>query len=167
LTTAGKNISTYFGIILFGLLLVAHLPFLDADPDINISYSRGPFTDEGLNTIQIRNLVNHGELNIEECDNLLKTPLFNFSLLIPFTIFGTSLVAGRLFILLFLIVILGLTSKQKYFRGIVMVFGLITLLEYHVFQFSHFVLAEMMAVTLTIFYLLFKSLRRSQRKKSN
>jgi len=87
LTTAGKNISTYFGIILFGLLLVAHLPFLDADPDINISYSRGPFTDEGLNTIQIRNLVNHGELNIEECDNLLKTPLFNFSLLIPFTIF--------------------------------------------------------------------------------
>jgi len=166
LTTAGKNISTYFGIILFGLLLVAHLPFLDADPDINISYSRGPFTDEGLNTIQIRNLVNHGELNIEECDNLLKTPLFNFSLLIPFTIFGTSLVAGRLFILLFLIVILGLTSKQKYFRGIVMVFGLITLLEYHVFQFSHFVLAEMMAVTLTILSIYYLSLYADRKGKN-
>ena len=68
-----KNSKLLFFIIL-GLIFLAHLPFIGADPDRNMAVGRGPFTDEGLNTSQVRNWVNQGELNLSECDNLLKTP---------------------------------------------------------------------------------------------
>jgi hypothetical protein len=131
--------------ILLLLLLVAHLPFLTADPDINISYSRGPFTDEGLNTIQARNWINHGYLDLSECDNFLKTPLLGLSLSVTYSLFGTSLLASRIHVLVLLLLALFIISQDRKHRGFIFIFILISLLQYQVFQFSHFSMAEMLA----------------------
>lgn len=148
-----RNNST---LILLLLLLVAHLPFLTADPDVNISFSRGPFTDEGLNTIQARNWINHGYLDISECDNFLKTPLFGLTLSMTYSIFGTSLMASRLHVLLLVMLALVIISRDQKHKGLLAIFIVISLLQYQVFQFSHFSLAEMLSgisVLLSIHFL--------------
>jgi hypothetical protein len=81
------------------LLVILQVPFLNADPDLFLSHSRDAHSDEGLNTIQLRNYVNHGYLDPWECDNLMKNPLFNLILFLPFTIFGTKLIVARLTVL--------------------------------------------------------------------
>ncbi len=140
-----KNSKTVFFIIL-GLLFISHLPFIDADPDRNMAVGRGPFTDEGLNTIQIRNWVNHGDLNLAECDNLLKTPMLGFPLAVTYKIFGATHIVSRLHILVLLFLALLLIGLDEKNRWIIIIFSLITLLQYQVFQSSHFSMAEMLSV---------------------
>ncbi len=142
--------------ILLGLIFLSHLPFIDADPDRNMTFGRGPFTDEGLNTIQARNWINHGELNLADSDNLLKTPLFGFPLAVTYKIFGISLVISRLHVLALLFIALILIGSDEKNRGIILIFSLTTLLQYQVFQSSHFSMAEMLsvaAILLAIHYL--------------
>jgi len=98
------------------LLFILHLPFLHADPDYNLSIGRDAFTDEGLNTSQLRNYINHGYLSFDECDNLVKTPLFNLVLFLPLKIFATHLMVARLTILLLLILSLLLCATNIYLR---------------------------------------------------
>lgn len=133
-------------LILLGIVFLSHYPFLDADPDRNMSVGRGPFTDEGLNTIQVRNWVNQGTLNLSECDNLLKTPLLGFPLAFTYKVFGTGHTVSRLHVLVlvfFTFLILGLNNKNT---GWMIVFLLVTALQYQVFQSSHFSMAEMLSV---------------------
>ena len=140
-----KNNKTVFFIIL-GLLFISHLPFIEADPDRNMSVGRGPFTDEGLNTIQVRNWVNVGDLDLQECDNLLKTPLLGFPLAATYKIFGVSHIVSRLHVLVLVFLaflLIGLDDKN---RGMILIFLLITLMQYQVFQSSHFSMAEMLSV---------------------
>jgi hypothetical protein len=154
-TDLSSTWSRYSCTFLILLLLAAHLPFITADPDINISFSRGPFTDEGLNAIQVRNWVNHGYLDMDECDNLLKTPLLGFTLVLPYKIFGASLAVSRLTVLLLLLLALLWICSDRKHRLFLFIFILITLFQYQVFQFSHFSLAEMLAagsVLLAIHY---------------
>ncbi len=143
------------------IFTLSQVPFMSADPDIYISDSRGPFTDEGLNTIQVRNFVNHGYLSVSECDNLLKTPLFAFSLYIPYEIFGTHLLVSRWLILLLVSLPLIFISRKKAFRLIIVIFTLISLFQYQVFQFSHFSLAEMISTICIIMALYFYSGHRN------
>lgn len=167
--TVGKSRSyslVSFALIL--LLLLAHLPFLTADPDIDISYSRGPFTDEGQNTVQVRNWINHGLLDIDESDNLLKTPLFGFSLALPYIVFGTKLIVSRLWVLLLVILALAILARKKEFRLIVILLIPMLLFKYQLFQFSHFSLAEMlsvMSVTLSIFFFSLSMTYKDEPKK--
>jgi len=133
-------------LILLGLIFLSHFPFIEADPDLNMGIGRGAFTDEGLNTIQVRNWVNHGELSLSECDNLLKTPLLGFPLAITYKIFGTGHVASRLHVLVLLflaLLLVGLKKENRIWSGI---FLLTTLMQYHVFQSSHFSMAELLSV---------------------
>jgi len=133
-------------LILLGLIFLSHFPFIEADPDLNLGIGRGAFTDEGLNTIQVRNWVNHGELSLSECDNLLKTPLLGFPLAVTYTIFGTSHVVSRLHVLILLflaLLLVGLKKENRIWSGI---FLLTTLMQYHVFQSSHFSMAEMLSI---------------------
>ncbi len=133
-------------LILLGLLFLSHLPFIEADPDRNMSVGRGPFTDEGLNTIQVRNWVNHGELSLSECDNLLKTPLLGFPLAVTYSIFGTSHAVSRLHVLILVfLALLWVGLDRKYSRTMI-IFLLITMLLYQVFQSSHFSMGEMLSV---------------------
>lgn len=144
-TDLSSSWSRYSCTFLIVLLLAAHLPFLTADPDINISFSRGPFTDEGLNAIQVRNWVNHGYLDLDECDNLLKNPLFGFSLAIPYKIFGAYLLVSRLHVLLLFLTVLWVICSDRKHRPYLLILIPISLLQYQVFQFSHFSLAEMLS----------------------
>jgi hypothetical protein len=140
-----KNSKTIL-FILLGLLFLSHLPFIEADPDRNMAVGRGPFTDEGLNTIQIRNWVNHGTLDLSECDNLLKTPLLGFPLALTYTVFGTGHIVSRLHVLVLLFLALLMIGLDKKHRWIIIVLSLISLFQYQVFQSSHFSMAEMLSV---------------------
>ena len=144
-----KNSKTAVLIIL-GLVFLSHLPFIDADPDRNMSVGRGPFTDEGLNTAQIRNWVNQGDLNLNECDNLLKTPLLGFPLAVTYKFFGVSHVISRLHVLVLVFLALLVIGLEEKNRWLVIVFSLITLIQYQVFQSSHFSMAEMLSVASVI-----------------
>jgi hypothetical protein len=140
-----KNSKIIF-FFLLGLIFLSHLLFIEADPDRNMSVGRGPFTDEGLNTVQIRNWVNNGDLNLNECDNLLKTPLLGFPLALTYTVFGVSHEVSRLHVLVLVFLALLLIGLDEKNRWIVIIFSLITILQYQVFQSSHFSMAEMLSV---------------------
>jgi hypothetical protein len=129
------------------LLFALHLPFLHADPDYFLSTSRDAFTDEGLNTSQLRNFINHDYLSFDECDNLIKSPLFNLVLFLPLKLYGAHLVAARLTILIILLAALSLLALNPYFRTVLPVLAPVTLMQYYVFQYSHFSLSEMLAIT--------------------
>lgn len=141
-------------IFLFVLLsfLVIQVPFLHADPHINISPdSRDAFTDEGLNTSQVINKVNHGYFGLNECDNLIKTPLFSVWLFPVFTVFDTGMTTGRLWLLLGCLFMLLLASRSHEIMPYVLgLFIPIGLLQYHLFQYIHFTMAEMSACCLII-----------------
>ena len=140
------KISKSFFFIILGLIFLSHLPFIGADPDRNMAVGRGPFTDEGLNTSQVRNWVNQGELSLDECDNLLKTPLLGFPLAVTYKIFGISHEVSRLHVLVLVFLALLLIGLDEKNRLMMMIFSLITLLQYQVIQSSHFSMAEMMSV---------------------
>lgn len=133
-------------VVLFVALL--HLPFLQADPDTEVTVvSRDAWTDEGLNTVQIRNFVNHGYLSMSECDNLIKTPLFGFALLPFYEVFGTKIIIGRAVVLGFVLLVLFIILRNEHTRLFGTALAIITLLQFHVFHYSHYSLAEMMAVS--------------------
>src|SRR5688572_10235685 len=133
--------------LLLLFLVVLQIPFLQADPDLYLSHSRDAHSDEGLNTIQLRNYINHGYLSAWECDNLMKNPLFNLVLFIPFKIFGTKLLVGRLTILFFTLGSLFFMGFRKDWRKWLTWIIPIVFLQFHVFQYMHFSLAEMMSVS--------------------
>lgn len=121
-------------------------PFLEADPDANLSLSRDAFTDEGLNTSQIRNLVLGHPLDIMECDNFIKAPLFQTYMGGGFAIFGISLPIARIWAFIGTFAFIALA----YFRsGDLYKFTLIaaafSIMNYVGFQYLHFSMAESMA----------------------
>lgn len=142
-----------FLILSFGILLLSmHIPFLLSDPDIHISVGRDANTDEGLNTCQIRNYVNHGDLTFKKSDNFVKTPLFGAFLFAPFKIFGTTLLIARLTVLLLSISIcFFIFNFNSYYR----LFGLFSFVfvfsEFYIFQYFHYSMAEILSTVLLFF----------------
>jgi hypothetical protein len=132
------------------LFIVAlHFPFLQADPDSQISWSRGANTDEGLYSMQVRNFINHGDLTFKNSDGLLKTPLFSATLYLPFKLFGTRLVVGRLTVLLISLLICWIILGYNFYYGALGFISIILVFtEYHIFHFFHFSLAELLSVSL-------------------
>ena len=130
------------------LMLALHLPFLQADPDGQMAWhSRGAYTDEGLYTAQIRNYINSGLFDINQMDGFAKAPLLSL-LLLPFLyLLGTHLWVARLAVLLFS---LGTTHQliKRYFAGITGYWAWAIIgLQYFVFNYSHFAMAEMMGAS--------------------
>ena len=64
-----------FVIIVLGFALL-QLPFVKADADSSLSWSRGPYTDEGLYSAQVRNALVTGHLDLTEADGIMIEPLF-------------------------------------------------------------------------------------------
>jgi hypothetical protein len=123
--------------------------FLSADPDIRISHqSRGPYTDEGLNTCQVRNFINHGRFDLLECDNFLKTPLFSAYLFIPFKIFGTYLEAARLLVLILVALCCLIFFSVKALRSVLLLLLITTLTLFSIHQHTHLSLPEMCAASM-------------------
>ena len=91
-----KYLTPKWGLLLLSLIYFSlQIPFIKADPDIQISWSRGANTDEGLHASQIRNFINHGKLGLQESDNFIKTPLFGVYLFAPIALFDSSLSVAR------------------------------------------------------------------------
>lgn len=142
-----------FLVLLIGVITISmQIPFLLSDPDINISESTDANTDEGLNTCQIRNFVNHGDLTFNKSDNFVKTPLFGAILFLPFKAFGTKLLVARLTVLLLSISIcFFIYNFNLYYR----LFGLLSIVfvfsEFFVFHYFHYSMAEMLSTVLLFF----------------
>lgn len=114
----------WWPLILVLFFIAIQVPFLQSDPDILFTDGRGANTDEGLNTCQIRNFVNHGVLTLDKSDNLIKTPFFSLLLCLPFKLFGTSLLVARLTVLLFVsVVFYFLLAKKKYTTSVRLYFS--------------------------------------------
>lgn len=148
-------------IIILGLFFLLQIPFLESDPDIHISFSRGANTDEGLHSCQVRNYINTGDLTMDKSDNLVKTPLFGFLIFLVISSFGSDLVVGRIAVLLLSLFICFFSLKKgkntlKYSLLLIP----IVFLQYHVFHFFHFCLAEILCTILilsSIFYTIDKT----------
>lgn len=142
-----KFLSKYVAIVVVAIFALLHAPFIFSDPDTEVSVmSRGAWTDEGLNTIQVRNFVNHGYLAMDECDNLIKTPYFGFILVPFYSLLGTHLWVGRLLILTCILVTLFLFLRREETQWFGIVLAIIGLLQFHIFHYSHYSLAEMLAI---------------------
>lgn len=151
---ANKNKSVIAGllvVVLCLLLYFSHFPFLSADADLSMAAGRGPWTDEGHYTCQIRNFINHGHFDIIENDSFLKTPLFSFFLLIPFKIFGTSMETARITVLSFVMLMIMLFSIQKNYKVAGIVLALTTLGLSPIYHHTHLALAEMVSIVMILF----------------
>jgi hypothetical protein len=134
------------------LILGMQAPFLEADPHKDISpHSRDAFTDEGLNTSQVTNKVNHGYFGVHECDNLIKTPLFNAWIYPAYALFGTRILSGRLWMLFTVLGLLFLAAwAYRPLQAPVLLFSSVFLTQYHLFQYIHFTMAEITASALVL-----------------
>ncbi|MDG1432381.1 MAG: hypothetical protein P8M17_04005 [Saprospiraceae bacterium] len=139
-----KYLTPKWGLLLLSLIYFSlQIPFIKADPDIQISWSRGANTDEGLHASQIRNLINHGNLGLQESDNFIKTPLFGAFLFTPIALFGSSLSVARWAVIIpFFLLVFWVSWKNQYQIKLLLFFIPMVFLEYHIFTFSHFSLSE-------------------------
>ena len=129
--------------IILGLVFISHFTFIEADADLNLTNSRGPWTDEGLYASQIRNYILHNQLNLDKSDTAIKTPLFAGILFTSFNIFGISHIIARITVLLlsFCLIIFA-TINSSFYKNLLIPLSLLTLFQYHVFHYSHYSLAE-------------------------
>lgn len=139
-------------VVYFGL----QLPFLKADPDGAVDpYTRGAWTDEGLYASQVKNLVNHGTFDIKENSTFVRGPLLNIIQLPFFLIFGTNLLVARLITLLMTLLVLFLFLREDRLRNFGVFLSLFTLFEFHIFQFAHYAIAEMVCINFIMLGLYF------------
>ena len=122
--------------------------------------------DEGLYASQIKNLVNHGVFNLKENSTFVRGPVFNVVQLPFFLIFGTNLLVARLITLLLTLLALFLFLKDEKFRSFGIFLSLFALIEFHIFQFAHYALAEMVCIDFIMLglYFLLKAIDREEGK---
>lgn len=133
------------------ILFLLHLPFLTADPDKSIELNtRGTWTDEGLYASQARNFVNYGKIGLEENTTFIRGPLFDVIRIPWFFIFGPSLPLARLITLSGVILCLVLLAMGKDTRFFAVILVLLVFMQFRVFHFSHYALAEMLSVAAVI-----------------
>jgi hypothetical protein len=148
----GRTVSWMFVCaILLLIFILSQLAFLSADADPVISTkSRGAWTDEGLNTHQIREYVQFGQLDLLDGDNLLKTPLFSFFLSPFFKFIGISLELARVLTVLFCALTTFFIFRRKELAATGISFIVLTLFFFPVHQYAHLSLAEIYASILIV-----------------
>lgn len=130
------------------VMLLLHLPFLQADPDGLLAWhSRGAWTDEGLYTAQVRNLIHSGNFGIAQMDGFAKTPFFSAYILPFLYLLGTHLWVARLAVLLFSLAATYQLIKRCY-AGVAGYWAWAVIgLQYLVFTYSHLSMAEMLGAS--------------------
>lgn len=142
-----KLTNGWFGLMVFGIgLLLLHLPFIDADPNMLHSTGRGAFTDEGLYTAQARNFIHQGIWDTNNSDALVKTPLFQAYLLIPFLVFGTKIYVARLCVLLTSVFLFIFICKKYHYTLLAYIGLAFVFCQFYIFQYLQFSMAEMLSV---------------------
>ncbi|MEI6576611.1 MAG: hypothetical protein WCO63_10575 [Bacteroidota bacterium] len=139
------------------LWLAFQFPFLNADPDILVDLNtRGAWTDEGLYASQLRNLVDAGAFNLHENSTFVRGPVYSLVQLPFFFVFGTHLLVARLIVLLSLVLALvWFYWRYPQFQLFTTFLLLTTLSQFQLFHFSHYALAEMFCMGLTLTSLLY------------
>ena len=158
--------SKHLPLISIIFVFILQLPFLDADADSFLSIGVGPWTDEGLYTLQLRNFVNLHSLNFIESDGFLKAPLYNVMLFPLFSIFGSKWMLTRIFLVLSVLTIFYAFTRQNILNKTALFFVSAVLLQYHVFHYTHLVLCEMIAIAMLLFGFAFyvKSMKINSKK---
>lgn len=163
-------IKKYFPFIILLVFLAFHLPFLTADPDpVADPYTRGAFTDEGLYSSQVRNLIDHGYFGMKENSTFVRGPVFNLIQLPFFFVLGTHLWVSRLvtILLTMITVFIFLRHEKLKLFGIFLV--MLSYCEYRIFQFSHYGLSEMICINFIMLgmYFLYNCFEKEKRKILN
>ncbi|MDB5271926.1 MAG: hypothetical protein JWO58_293 [Chitinophagaceae bacterium] len=136
---------SHWGYALLLLLALAHLPFLTADADYNLSWSRGPWTDEGLHTCQVRNFIQHNDTSLDKSDNLIKTPLLGAIFYGAYKVVGVSLASSRMVLVLLTLFLLAIVVRvNQYLYVFICLFIPTTLFEYYIFNYTHLALSEVL-----------------------
>ena len=135
--------------LLLLLVLLLHLPFLDADPDKSVDiHTRGAWTDEGLYAAQARNFVNYGDFGLEENTTFIRGPLFDIFRVPFFFIFGTHLQVARTVTLVVVLLSLLILARNRDNHWLVIFLIILLLLQYRIFHFSHYAMAEMLSIAM-------------------
>ncbi|WAC75256.1 hypothetical protein OU995_11375 [Roseateles sp. SL47] len=137
-------------IVLVGVLSL-HLPFVTSDAEASLGFSRGPWTDEGLYTAQVRNAMRTGTLDLAESDGVIKEPLFSLFAWGVLSGVGDSLTVMRLAMLALSSVVLALLVAGPSPLSRAVLVGLPVLaLSYYPFHYAHLALVEVTASLLII-----------------
>lgn len=129
------------------LWLVLQFPFLTADLPDSLSYSRGPYSDEGLNTFAVRNFINSNFQELSESDNFIKSPVLNAYLFTPFVLFQNDLLVGRIAMLLLIALLFWQMAKRlEYGWLLVVLFSFIPIL----FHFSRLMMGDLTSVLIPL-----------------
>ena len=146
--------------VLFVALVLLQLPFLHADADGGLGFSRGPYTDEGLYSAQVRNAMVTGHLDLAESDGVLKTPLFAAGAWLALAAFGDSMATLRAAVVLSCGLVLALmASGGSAFSRMLRLAIPLVFLSYFPFHFGHLALAEMPSCIAIVAALWFVHLR--------
>jgi len=89
----------YYYILLIGLILLGaylRLNHLRADPPYDLSWSLGPFTDEGAISINARNMLFFGKWLMDDIFRMGVSPLLSVIYYIIFSIFDTGFIQIRI-----------------------------------------------------------------------
>lgn len=135
----------WFPYLILLFFFITQIPFLQADADLNLSHSRGAWTDEGLYTLQLRNWLNTGIWNLHETDAFLRAPLFNALLLPSFLVAGTGWLVARLTILLLVVVTGMVLIRLNTFKHLTLLILPALLFNPVVFHYSHLAMTEIPA----------------------
>lgn len=132
-------------------VMALHLPFVMADAEASLGFSRGPWTDEGLYTAQVRNALRTGTLDLAESDGVIKEPLYS---LLAFGVLkgvGDSMTVMRLTMLALSTLLLAVVaSGRSPLSRAVMVGVPVLALSYYPFHYAHLALVEMTAAFLIV-----------------
>ncbi len=144
--TKKRHNSRQIGVIIV-FFFVVQILFLHADPDSIIGRSsRDAFTDEGMYSEQIRYFLRTGNWHFFS-DALVKSVGWT-AWLTPFiAAFGHSLWAARIATLVAsALILLYLQRVSDRFNALFLPFFILVFLQFYVFQYAHYALAELPAV---------------------
>ncbi|MBB3194354.1 hypothetical protein [Roseateles terrae] len=128
------------------VVVAAHVPFVLADADASLGFSRGPWTDEGLYTAQVRNALQTGTLDLTESDGVIKEPLYALLAYGVLGGIGDSMTVMRLTMLGLSTLILAWVASGRALLSRAVLLGLPVLaLSYYPFHYAHLALVEVTA----------------------
>jgi len=155
----------YFLLLLYFLL---QLPFLTTDPDTEVDiHTRGAWTDEGLYASQARNYVHYGDFGMRENTTFVRGPLQTLLQVVVFRVFGTSLPVARLMTLMSVCLALFILASYRKWETFAVFLVSLAFVQFQVFNFSHYSMAEMIAVAAMLVSFIFLSKYYETNKKKH
>jgi 4-amino-4-deoxy-L-arabinose transferase-like glycosyltransferase len=137
---------------LLGLVFAFQLCFINYDPDTLLDINtRGAWIDEALYSLQSRQLVDLGFLDVLSNDTFVRSPVYHFLHIPFFFVLGTHLWVSRIIVLCLVFSAVLLFYFPKNTRVFAWTMLLIFLTQLHLFHFSHYGLVYMMAVAFLLF----------------